>query len=1308
MAEGSTTSEIGTVTTAEEKRHPSRSGRAAGRGRGRGGGRGRGRGGGRSRGRGRGRSNHTKAENDSSESPTCEENGSDSNRFIQNEEGDSGAHSTGDNRSGVEENSPSPANTGHPGREESPSRGRGRSRSSRGRGRGSRSGRGRGGKGRGRGRGRSNEEQDENKKGNENGKKNAENDRDITEETMSLTDGSRNFYDDEVKENGTDDTKELSAEESLPTLSLPSVPSNFANRKNSKIPMILTRNNAEETQQSRRHPQLTPEKSQKSESQEPEATIQTTKPTKSEKKKKNKKKKKPVTNEIKEEEDVPIEPIVEEVSATDAIKALKGQEVSITSADLVKVVKVDSSNSLNKLGDEGLSGHNKLSTKPSKSGKSRKKKGLSGDEVADRKAARNFNREVRHCVERSDPEAMRALLRDKRNHNFALEATVLETALKAYIMAAMFDDALYCLRNCTLPGTLATTQTERILLCLPQNLRNSSAFTAADMINALCIATDFDMPTKRTYFLRIVRGIALEFLEEAMSARDRICSAPCERLVRSAQCVVDARLKRGKKATEIYVNPGNQLGVFVPDTMENRGIQAGDAVSILPYAGPYPMSAESLDRNMIEATVTNTNPMVLRLQDKTNANLYAMLTDPVEGNVYRIDKLANRMGFNRQLASAVSFVSPILDESKNGRDARRPSPELIKAITAMDENIDLVMKAGFNAHPNGELTSTAALCSQPVPWNVGDDSPDSDFDSTRDASRLALEKYGALEGLNASQRLAVEGAATNRLTLVQGPPGTGKTQVAIRIVRHWAKLAASQSTGGNNPYPILATSDSNIAVDNLVEGCASAGLRVVRLGRPEAIRPELLRFCIDRPTSGNNKPNNNSQYGSVSAFKEKIKLIRNAQVVCCTCIGSGGDILENMMFERVLVDEATQATEPAVLVPLARGCRQLVLVGDHCQLPPTVLSTRAEEEGLGVPLFSRMVACGVPPFMLDTQYRMHPGIAMFPSDLFYGGKLLNGVSAPERRPLAGFPWPREEFPIAFVPVQGNEVDDGVSKLNEAEAAAAYDAVEHLLKGGQCRISDIAVVTPYAAQARLIRRMLRQLTHSFDGYVEVSSVDGFQGREKEAVVFSAVRSNSYGSVGFVKDWRRVNVSFTRARRALIVIGNDQCLRRGDPDTWMPWLAWADAHGINMDKPGIPRGRYEPEQLRRVRGGTTAAEMLKDVLERQQAQLKTAEKQLETAARNAAGHIIGNTPEGAALNNTGDATNAVDGAIDSEATLQQALVDLETDNWDDDDSDDEDDYQASSQPTLSAVSSMNDLMTRASQETDSDGPLDAWDL
>ena len=485
------------------------------------------------------------------------------------------------------------------------------------------------------------------------------------------------------------------------------------------------------------------------------ATFSTAASTPKKKKKPKKKREQPEPPPVVEEP--------EEVSTADALKALRGHEVSITASTQVKIRRNESSASLT------VSDSTPSLIAPTKKGKARKTKGLSSDSAANNKAARRFNNEVRACVDRSDAEGMRDILHDRHNHNFALDAMVLETVMKAYVMAALFDDALYCLRNCTLPGTLSTGQTEHILTCLPQNLRNSSAYTAADMINALCIATEFDSPTSRTYFLRIVRGIALEFLEEATSARDRICSALCERLVRSAVCVVDARLKRGKKPTELIVMPGDQLGVFVPDTLENRGIQAGDAVSILPYAGPYPMSAESLDRNMIEATVTNTNPMVVRLQDKTNASLHAMLTEQVEGNVYRVDKLANRMGFNRQLTAAVAIASPIGDLKT--RDSKRPCPELIRAITAMDENIEFVMKKGNMG--NGQLTSTAALCAKAVPWNVDDETEEYDQDSIRSDSYLALEKYGAMEGLNASQRSAVEGATSNRLTLVQGPPGTG-------------------------------------------------------------------------------------------------------------------------------------------------------------------------------------------------------------------------------------------------------------------------------------------------------------------------------------------------------------------------------------------------------------------------------------------------------------------------------------------------------------------------------------------------------
>ncbi len=285
---------------------------------------------------------------------------------------------------------------------------------------------------------------------------------------------------------------------------------------------------------------------------------------------------------------------------------------------------------------------------------------------------------------------------------------------------------------------------------------------------------------------------------------------------------------------------------------------------------------------------------------------------------------------------------------------------------------------------------------------------------------------------------------------------------------------------------------------------------------------------------------------------------------------------------------------------------------------------------------------------------------------------------------------------------GVEIDDGVSKMNEAEAAAACDAVEALLKGGQCGTSDIAVVTPYAAQVRLIRRLTRKLVNG-PPYVEVSSTDGFQGREKEAVVFSAVRSNDFGSVGFVSDWRRVNVSFTRARRGLIVIGNDVTLRRGDPDTWMPWLEWVNAHGVNMDSPGKSRGRYEPEQLRRVRGGTTAAEMLKDVLQRQQQQLQKAEKQIESAKKKSSTQIIGSM-EGNDEQKEETSEDAKLRKIESELSLRNdlALLSCADGNWDDDDEDD-DCNEIQNSTSVATLTSMT-----SSTATKVDEPQDAWDL
>ena len=179
-------------------------------------------------------------------------------------------------------------------------------------------------------------------------------------------------------------------------------------------------------------------------------------------------------------------------------------------------------------------------------------------------AQRAFNRSARAACEQSDPSAVIALCGDPLNSSFVLDQPTLEACMKSFVVAAQFEAALKVLKANTRSDTLDALQTERILASLPQNLRNSSAFTAADMINQLCIATNFkNGQTARAYFLRIVRGIALEFLEEATSARDRICSAHCERLVRTGQCVVDAGLRRGRRETEILVNPGHQVRLLL-------------------------------------------------------------------------------------------------------------------------------------------------------------------------------------------------------------------------------------------------------------------------------------------------------------------------------------------------------------------------------------------------------------------------------------------------------------------------------------------------------------------------------------------------------------------------------------------------------------------------------------------------------------------------------------------------------------------------------------------------------------------------
>jgi ATP-dependent RNA/DNA helicase IGHMBP2 len=265
-------------------------------------------------------------------------------------------------------------------------------------------------------------------------------------------------------------------------------------------------------------------------------------------------------------------------------------------------------------------------------------------------------------------------------------------------------------------------------------------------------------------------------------------------------------------------------------------------------------------------------------------------------------------------------------------------------------------------------------------------------------------------------------------------------------------------------------------------------------------------------------------------------------------------------FDLGVIDEACQSTEPGCWIPLLRSDR-VILAGDHCQLPPTVVSSEAAAEGFGVSLFERLMTQHGPAIarQLTVQYRMHQAIMDFPSREFYGATLQADPTVCGHL-LADLPGvtatPSTQSPVEFIDTAGASFDeevepDGESRRNQQEAALVCRKVQGLLDGGVAA-GDIAVIAPYAAQVRLLREQL-----SAPG-LEIDSVDGFQGREKEAVVISLVRSNPQGEIGFLQDVRRMNVALTRARRKLLVIGDSATLS-GHP-FYRRMIEYFDALGV----------------------------------------------------------------------------------------------------------------------------------------------------
>jgi ATP-dependent RNA/DNA helicase IGHMBP2 len=427
--------------------------------------------------------------------------------------------------------------------------------------------------------------------------------------------------------------------------------------------------------------------------------------------------------------------------------------------------------------------------------------------------------------------------------------------------------------------------------------------------------------------------------------------------------------------------------------------------------------------------------------------------------------------------------------------------------------------------------------------------------------------------LNPEQHEAVALALSARdVALVHGPPGTGKStvlaEVAVQFVRQGKRL--------------VCTAASNAAVDHLLELCLDAGLEAVRVGHPARVMPRLQQHTLDllveahpdrvlarelfedafdllgyarkQRTRGRSRERfANAREAQAEARKmmdEARKLERKAvaavmgraQVVCATCAMLDSGVLRGEAFDVALLDEATQAVEPIALAAFLKA-PTVVLAGDPQQLAPTVLSQEASAQGLSTSLFVRLLADYGEPVkrMLKEQYRMHEAIMKFPSARMYGGQLRAHPSVAQRT-LAEVLTPGATVdapPVLFLDTAGKGFEEskapGTESLrNEGEADLVVARARELLAAGLAP-SELAVITPYRAQASLIRERLADVAD-----LEVDTVDAFQGREKDAVLVSLVRSNPEQAVGFLSDLRRMNVAITRPRRHLFVVGDSATL------------------------------------------------------------------------------------------------------------------------------------------------------------------------
>lgn len=508
-----------------------------------------------------------------------------------------------------------------------------------------------------------------------------------------------------------------------------------------------------------------------------------------------------------------------------------------------------------------------------------------------------------------------------------------------------------------------------------------------------------------------------------------------------------------------------------------------------------------------------------------------------------------------------------------------------------DENSYREMKSALfrlkKAEPNSDLARI-----RDVAWG---------FRKPESESKLTVDiPDHILQNLNFSQREAVVSMMKARdVFVIHGPPGTGKTTTLVAAVQA-ALLDCPQ---------VLVCAPSNTAADLLTEKMASAGLKVLRIGNPAKISDEILPYTFDYQISQHEDAKEIKRLRKLAfelkrmAYKfkkyfnqrereQKQAMIResknilaqigsmekyvleqardHSQVFVSTLVGASNSLIASKKFDVVMIDEAGQALEPACWVPISKAGK-VVFAGDHCQLPPTVKSKKAAQEGLATTLMEKVMARQGPEIsaLLQIQYRMHEDIMNFSNARFYENHLLADDSVKLKR-LWNTVEPDNE-PLQFIDTAGTGFEEKfhaetVGLSNPDEASLLLRHLENWVDRSRQPMKwthhpSIAIISPYREQVELLKReVAKNPTLKGMNRLRVGSVDGFQGQEADVVYISLVRSNDKKEIGFLRDIRRMNVAMTRARMRLVVFGDSATL--APSDFYASFLEFAESRGAYL--------------------------------------------------------------------------------------------------------------------------------------------------